>query len=295
MTIAAFFDLDGTVLAAPSLERRYLRYLNWRGDLNLGNWLRAAVRMVPLAVRANWSWETRDAGEAEWAVMAANNKAYLAGVPCWTLDTFCAWLRRYPIPLLPDALRRIGWHLEQGHAVVFVTGAPEPLARTIAQEIHPGIEVLATQLESSGDCWTGNVVNRAMAGIEKSRAVARLAAARRWHLQLCFAYGDSWADRWLLARVGHAIAVNPCRKLEKRARQERWPVTRWPQAPPAANRILPLEAQRNDFVERLRQSAKQQGYALSFLSKHPTQALEETHGLHSIRAVEEPQSKTAIG
>ncbi len=33
--IAAFFDLDGTLLAPPSLERRFVRYLRWRGELTI--------------------------------------------------------------------------------------------------------------------------------------------------------------------------------------------------------------------------------------------------------------------
>ncbi|MGH9705105.1 MAG: hypothetical protein ACRD4K_17145, partial [Candidatus Acidiferrales bacterium] len=39
---AAFFDLDGTLLAPPSLERRFVRYLIERGKLgpiNGGRWL----------------------------------------------------------------------------------------------------------------------------------------------------------------------------------------------------------------------------------------------------------------
>ena len=34
---AAFFDLDGTLLAHPSLERRFIRYLLKRGELGLVN------------------------------------------------------------------------------------------------------------------------------------------------------------------------------------------------------------------------------------------------------------------
>ena len=33
MNLAAFFDLDGTLVPPPSLERRFLRYLWWRQGL----------------------------------------------------------------------------------------------------------------------------------------------------------------------------------------------------------------------------------------------------------------------
>ncbi len=290
MTIAAFFDLDGTLLPAPSIERRYLRYLRWRGDLRTLGWLRTAARMIPLALRANWSWETRDAGEAEFAVLAANNKAYLRGVPCWTMRSFCAWLERYPLPLLCDARRRIAWHAEQGHAIVIVTGAPAPLANAVAQELHAGAEVLATQLESANDRWTGRVGGPAMAGITKARAIAQLAHQRHWHLQECFAYGDSWADRWMLQRVGHAIAVNPDGKLERLARENRWPVARWSRQPASASASDAAARFHNEgqFIAKLREAAQRRGYRITALSpqpgdatNHPTEITEEHNGLHT--------------
>jgi len=278
-TIAAFFDLDGTIMPASSLERRYLGYLAWRGDLKRRQWLRAAARMLPLALRANRSWETRDAGEAEWPVLAANNKAYLTGVPCWTIRAFCAWLRQYPVALLPDARRRMAWHIEQGHAVFLVTGTLAPLAEAIARVIHPTVEALATQIESANEHCTGNVTGRAMAGIEKSRAMARLAATRHWHLQNCFAYGDSWADRWMLARVGHAVAVNPSAKLAKLAQQNGWPIARWPQEPAPAkqNAFAPADAR---FLQRLQETAQRNGYAAQVL-RGPAQPGKEAHGIHT--------------
>jgi len=263
MTIAAFFDLDGTVLPEPSLERRYLQYLAWRGESPRTGWLRAALRMVPLALRAHRSWETRDAGEAEWAVLTANNKAYLAGVPCETLPRFCSWLEQYPLPLLPDARRRMAWHIAQGHAVCLVTGSPAPLAEAVARQIHPTVEVLATKLEAASDHWTGNTLGPAMAGITKSRAIAQLAAARRWHLLNCFAYGNSWADRWMLGRVGHAVAVNPSRKLENLARKYGWPIARWNEALAAPASTEPESGADARFLKRLHETAKRNGYAVT--------------------------------
>lgn len=290
---AAFFDLDGTLLSAPSLERRYLQYLRWRGDLKLGQWFRAAFRMIPIALRAHWSWETRDAGEGEWAVMLSNNKAYLAGVPCWTMNAFSAWLQRYPTPLLADARRRVEWHIEQGHAVVLVTGAPAPLASALAREIHPAIQVLATGLESDQGHWTGRITGRAMTGIEKSRTIVRFAAAHHWHLQDCFAYGDSGSDRWMLRRVGHPVAVNPDRRLEKLAREEGWPVARW--ASVLQRKPIGHLATRKhfDFVERLRATAQKHGYALFLHSPPATLHEKEPRGQHPLRTVEESPTRPA--
>jgi HAD superfamily hydrolase (TIGR01490 family) len=282
MPIAAFFDLDGTLLPGPSLEQRYLRYLEWHGDLRWRNWLRAALHLLPLAVRANWTWETRDAGEGEWAVLAANNKAYLRGVSCWTLRAFCAWMARYPVALLPAARRRIEWHAEQGHKIFLVTGTPTPLAEAIARELPGAVEILATHLEADGGCFTGRITGKAMAGMEKSRAVARLAAQQRMALSECFAYGDSLADRWLLSRVGHPVAVNPSRRLERLARRRGWPIARWtvPQATaPAPARLLPDD---HRFIERLRMAAGRRGCRVTLLAqKDAAAAAEDTQPLEN--------------
>jgi len=54
-TIAAFFDLDGTLVALPSLERRFFRILRYRKAISERNyflWLREAMRLVPRGISA---------------------------------------------------------------------------------------------------------------------------------------------------------------------------------------------------------------------------------------------------
>lgn len=286
MAIAAFFDLDGTLVPAPSLERRYLRYLNWHGDLRWWRWLSTAARMLPLAVQASSSWETRDGGESEWAVVAANNKAYLDGVNCSTMSAFCGWLERYPVKLFHRAKRRMEWHAQQGHQIVVVSGTLAPLARAVVRDAFPSAHVLATELECRHSRWTGRVAGKAIAGIEKARAMARFAAERRLHLQNCFAYGDSWADRWMLGRTGHAVAVNPCKRLEKLARQNGWPITHWSED----TRAVADEQQvpnRDSFVERLREVARESGCTVTTISRSSSvlaaNSSQEPNGIHSGR------------
>ena len=49
-SMAAFFDLDGTLVARPSLERRFFRMLRYRRAIAARNyllWLREAMRLMP--------------------------------------------------------------------------------------------------------------------------------------------------------------------------------------------------------------------------------------------------------
>src|SRR6266446_1567097 len=53
--IAAFFDLNGTLLAPPSLERRFFRMLRYRREIPTTNyflWLMEALRLLPRGVNA---------------------------------------------------------------------------------------------------------------------------------------------------------------------------------------------------------------------------------------------------
>ena len=214
MRIAAFFDVDGTLLPGPSLERRFLRYLAWRGELGVANWARwlaqfcARVWRHPLAA-------------------TDGNKAYLAGVPCSTMEAWLAWMNHYPPPVFPEAAARMEWHAAQGHLIFLVSGTLQPLAEAVARYLPTPAKVCATQLESGNGRWSGRTMGSAVCGKEKARAVARLAAEFDLDLPRSFAYGDRYADRWMVDCVGHAVAVNPSPRLASLARGRGWPVLRW--------------------------------------------------------------------
>ncbi len=59
----------------------------------------------------------------------------------------------------------------------------------------------------------------------------RLAAEHSLDLERSYAYGNSFADRWMLARVGHPCVVQVAESSSSRlawlARRRGWPVLRW--------------------------------------------------------------------
>ncbi len=65
--VAAFFDLDGTLVALPSLERRLFRTLRYRREIRTKNyfsWLLESLRLMPRGINA----------------ILQGNKMYLRGV-----------------------------------------------------------------------------------------------------------------------------------------------------------------------------------------------------------------------
>lgn len=226
MNVAAFFDIDGTLVPLPSLEKRFLRFLCWRGVIGWTNFARCMAPMFRETARGVFS--------ADWCAFecaAAQCKAYLAGVPTAAMDAWLNWLVRHPVELMPEAMRRMDWHARQGHLIFLLSGTLQSLASTLARLIPAHVEICATELESEGERFTGHVRGETICGSAKARAINRLAEEFSLDLASSYAYGDSFADRWMLARVGHPavvqIAANFSWRLARLARRCGWPVLRW--------------------------------------------------------------------
>jgi HAD superfamily phosphoserine phosphatase-like hydrolase len=236
--VAAFFDLDGTLVAGPSLERRFFRMLRYRRAIGVRNyflWLGEAMRLAPRGI----------------AAILQTNKMYLRGVRVPEGDggiDSVAFSRdssgsgrsgtaRMRIPaFFPEAVERAAWHASQGHAIVIVSGTLEPLAREAARALEAQVarrgivaevHAIATRLEEAAGSWTGRIAGEVMFGEEKARAVRKLAGAWGLDLVRSYAYGDRTSDRWMLAAVGRPTAVNAEEQLRRIARLHDWPEMRW--------------------------------------------------------------------
>ncbi len=228
--IGAFFDLDGTLLPRPSLERRFRRYLRWRGELTLSRQLRWVGRFLFRCGR-------------NWLAATEGNKAYLAGVPYSALEAYLHWLDRRPPEFFPQALERLRWHAAQGHRIFLVTGTLQPLADWAARQLPVRVTSCASGLEVVNQEFTGRargtLCGDALCGPAKAKIVECLAAEHRLDLSRSFVYGDAWSDRCMLAQVGHPVAVNPRARLARLARRFGWPVLRYRAAPEHRLEIRP--------------------------------------------------------
>ncbi len=215
--IAAFFDLDGTLISLPSLEMRFFSLLRYRRVVGIRNyfaWIAESLRLLPRGINP---------------ILHAN-KMYLRGVSTAERDSL-----RLP-SFSAEAMERVVWHAEREHLIVIVSGTLEPLAERAARAmeaelaargLHSAIRVCATLLEAKNEAWTGRIVGEAMFGEAKARAIRRFAATEDLDLQRCFAYGDNATDKWMLEPVGKPAAVNPTSDLARIARRNEWAVLRW--------------------------------------------------------------------
>jgi HAD superfamily hydrolase (TIGR01490 family) len=223
-----FFDIDGTLLPKPSLERRFVRELHWQRKIPGANYFRWLAQFVCLGVH--------DIFAATHA-----NKMYLRDVPAEIAFTRGARERRgfreRCLPeLFPAALERACWHAQRGDSIVLVSGTLMPLALIVKlalqrellwRGVKTQVAVIATQLEICNGRLTGRVVGDAMFGEAKARAIREFSHAANISLEQSSAYGDSSLDRWMLAAVGHPFAVNPTARMQRIARLRGWQTLAW--------------------------------------------------------------------
>jgi HAD superfamily hydrolase (TIGR01490 family) len=231
---AGFFDIDGTMLARPSLERRFFWELQRRGKIparNYLHWLAQTLQMTQTLRR-----RLRDLRAA-----VQTNKSYLRGVRAEIPfsangDYGSARAESWLAEFFPAAIQRLWWHALRGDAIVLVSGTLAPLAEIVQfalerellwRGVECKISIIATKLEIADGCWTGGVAGAAILGEEKASAVKEFARAQNISLARCSAYGDSSLDRWMLAAVGHAFAVNPTWRLRRIARSHGWQILHW--------------------------------------------------------------------
>lgn len=221
---AAFFDIDGTLLAKPSLERRLLGDLWWRRGIPASNYFRWLAEAVRLSVR-------------DPRIAVQGNKVYLRGLAA---DAFASAThgRRSTgaIEFFPAAVQRVWWHAMRGDRIVLVSGTLEPLAEKVKfaleremlwRGVDVNVAVLATRPEIRDGRFTGRVLGAPMFGEEKARAVREFAELHGIMLSQCSSYGDSSLDRWMLSAVGHPVAVNADGDLKKVAGLRGWPAVAW--------------------------------------------------------------------
>ena len=214
--VAAFFDIDGTLVPAPSLEWRLALRLTARGELRAAAGVRWLGRILGTAVNT----QNRTLARVE---MFDRNKVWLGGVDCSSVENAARMVAHYA-PLIPFTLRRLREHASRGHRIFLVSGTLAPIASALRERLATvaEIEVCATEVESKDGTCTGRVVGEAVCGPEKAVAVLRLAAKHNLDLAKSYAYANAIGDRWFLGTVGNPVVVAADRELAKLARDRGW-------------------------------------------------------------------------
>lgn len=215
---AAYCDVDGTLT-----DTDIAKPLIWIK----GNFLRGPARwcwLASLLARGPW-WLLLD----KFSRSASNRAIYrnYRGMPVERTRVLADiyYRERLRPKMFPEALAKLERFRRDGFQIVLVTGALNFFMEPLAREF--GGECLAARLGESEGNFTGHLRNKPMTGPYKSEAIRTHAQAQGIDLESSYALGDAISDLPMLELVGHPVAINPDRRLEKIAAQRGWPMERW--------------------------------------------------------------------
>jgi putative phosphoserine phosphatase/1-acylglycerol-3-phosphate O-acyltransferase len=211
--IAAIFDFDGTIISGYSATV-FIREQLKRGDLSKTNFVELMAAMTNFGL-----------GNMGFSAMMAINAQFMRGIEEQTYNEVSEELYTKQIARLiyPESRSLIDAHIAKGHTVAIVSSATPYQVNASARDLNID-HVLCTHLEIEDGKFTGNVVSPTCFGEGKVTAAESLAAQEGSDLDQSFFYSDSTDDLQLLERVGLPRALNPSAKLERVARNNRWPV-----------------------------------------------------------------------
>lgn len=213
MAIAAFFDIDGTLISKNS-GPLYMRFLRDRGEIRR----RDAARTIYLFLKYKLGLldiERAAASTSGW-IRGRSEEAVAAHCRLWYRDM----VRQY---LQPAMVRRVREHRDAGHVVALLSSSTPYLATPIAEEL--GIEhMLVSRLVIENGRFTGEVHRPICYGAGKIHWARRFAEEHGIDLGASWFYTDSVTDLPMLEIVGHPEVVNPDPRLRREARRRGWNV-----------------------------------------------------------------------
>jgi alcohol-forming fatty acyl-CoA reductase len=216
--VAAFFDMDGTLLSSNVIETYlWLRLREQSGTERWGELGRVAAK-VPALVRA----ERRERSAFLRAVYRQYEGARLADLDAIADEHLTDHVLSR---LSPDAVRRIREHRNAGQRTVLITGAIRPLTRPLAP-LFDHIEAADLAVDDRGVC-TGFLASSPLVGESRAAWMRSYAATHGIDLATSYGYADSHSDLPLLEAVGRPVVVKPDVSLYRHARRQRWTIVDW--------------------------------------------------------------------
>jgi HAD superfamily hydrolase (TIGR01490 family) len=216
---AAFFDLDKTIIAKPSVVALGPE-LHARGFIQRRTLARAAFS------QALFLWFGADDSK-----MDKFRQEMLALTKGWPKDEVRELVERTLAeaiePLIyREALEYIDLHKARGEEVWIVSSSPAEIVEPFADLVGATGAIASRASIDAQGCYTG-MLDFFCQGHGKAVAIADLAGMRDIDLAASAAYSDSHTDVPMLEAVGHPYAVNPDRELLKIAQERQWPTLKF--------------------------------------------------------------------
>lgn len=233
--VAAFFDMDGTLLSSNVIETYlWLRLRELSGTERFSELTRMAAK-VPMLVQA----ERRERSAFLRSVYREYDGARLADLEAIADEHLTDHVLTR---LSPGAVRKIREHRAAGHRTVLITGAIRPLTRPL-RPLFDHIEAAELAVDDRGVC-TGYLASSPLVGESRAAWMRGYAAEHGIDLAASYGYADSHSDLPLLEAVGKPVAVRPDVPLFRHARRSRWTIVDWASSSSSTRALNPAGGSR---------------------------------------------------
>lgn len=216
--VAAYFDLDGTLLNASS-EKTLTGFLARRRPWRIPH------ATIAWTLGATFGLLT---GKAPYD--ALRNRGHLSLASWRILEQYSEEIATTHLKdkVSSGAWERLDWHRKQGHRLVLVTATVAPMAEAMARVLGMD-EVYGCGPENRIGMLSGSERGWSVPRRKGKVTIVEQDAEKHGHdLSQCFGYGNTHADSWFMRICGHAIAVNPESSLEQFAKKNNWEIVHWP-------------------------------------------------------------------
>ncbi|WP_207844433.1 HAD-IB family hydrolase [Williamsia soli] len=213
--IAAFFDLDKTIIAKSS-SLAFSRPFFDQGLINRRSVLKSSYAQFMFLLSA-----------ADHDQVERMRKHVTAMCTGWDVEQVSSivheTLHDIVDPLVfAEAADLIAGHKARGHDVVIVSASGTEIVEPIGEMLGADYS-MASRMKVIDGKYAGEVEFYCY-GDEKVVAMNEIAASVGYDLSKCFAYSDSITDLPMLRAVGHPTVINPDRALRKEASAQGWPM-----------------------------------------------------------------------
>lgn len=214
--VAAFFDLDKTIIATSSVFAFNKSFLD-EGLLSRRSVIDLAYTQLAFSLSG-----------ADDEQMTKVRQAMATATKGWEPETVerivTEGLGEAVTPtVFAEAQELLAEHRALGHDLVIVSASGEELIAPIARML--GVDHYAgTRMSRDADGRYGGSIEFYCQGKGKAEAIRGFADRYGYDLDSSYAYSDSSTDLPMLEEVGHPTAVNPDRFLRKESLERGWPI-----------------------------------------------------------------------
>lgn len=205
-TLAAFFDIDGTLYRDSLMVEHFKKLLKYE--------------VIDPSLWYNHAKETYQ----NWDKRQGNYEDYLLEIATIYIDSMkglnnqqMEFIANQVIHLKGDrvyryARARIAWHKCHNHRIIFISGSPSYLVSKMAEKYevkdYRGTEYLTDEENN----FTGEIIQM-WDSANKEKAIQDFQKLYNIDLDHSYSYGDTNGDLSMLKMVGHPIAINPTKEL----------------------------------------------------------------------------------